>query len=70
MKKEETRIKIQKIQKELSIKTIKMAKLLDMNPQSYRNCLSAQNPTNNFKDINFKELKAKIIKSIHQAFLK
>ncbi len=69
MESEKTRLRIQKIQKKLSIKTIKMAAFLDMNPQSYRNCLSAQNPTNNFKKVNFKMLKAKIIKSVNEAFL-
>lgn len=68
MENEQIRLKLKKIQEELSIKTVKMAALLDMNPQTYRNSLSAKNPTNNFKNVDFKVLKTKIKESVDQAF--
>lgn len=51
---------IKKIQDELGISSKKMAEFTNMNTQSYRNCCSNQNPTNNFKDIHLEILKSNI----------
>ena len=45
-----------------------MAEFLEMNAQTYRNAMSTKNPTNNFKNVNFKNLKAKIKQSVEEAF--